>query len=742
MTDTKPPTASSKAGYWLALAAILLAAALVRLHDYDAWDANPGVFTFDHEPVLLNMDGYRYLRMARDLHEGTYGDADPLRTAPEPMSRPSPPPLLPLLAAWTAKATGLPLVRTAMVLPVVLSLSLAAPLLLICRQLGLPRGAGLVAAAIALTWFAYVYRTAFGWVDTDCLILTFTLYAGALAYGAGASRERSRRAWCLLGAVCNAGLFAWWWDQAPEAVAAICLAPLLLSAALCYRPGRREARAVAGLAVVAAAACLAAWPDPVLERLRIVADVVHDGGGAPEDGLAAPAQGVAELRPVDLPAARLFPTLLGGFPNPAEDVAELQPVDFPAVVLYPFLLLCLGGLAKPLRRTPRAAAVTLLVPVLLTLSTGVLGLRALIFWAPAVGLSVASLMPAAGQERGWRSGSLRITGAAALIVSVSMVIELTRAPPTPSVASMLPAIQAVRAHTPEEAIVWTSWNHGAALMYYTGRRTIADGQFMEGERQVYANAPLAHPDEAVARRLMRFYAARGMTGMRAAEALAGSDGTGLAWLSERLGEPPEAAARALLEAVRRGGPEDAPERAPCASVDACRAFLFPERVPPVYVLLTRGILTTRWFRYGSWDRAKGASAPWALHVAQGAARSGDRLILGDGAVFDVAEGGALDLTMQGKTVSEAVGTLATHEGEVIREIDYGHPEGLRIDWKPEEGVATIVTANVGRSVFHRLFVRRRGDGDAFRPVAVDDPAVALWEVVARAAPRGTAGPAR
>ena len=366
MTDTKPPIASRKAGYWLALAAFLLAAALVRLHDYDAWDANPGVFTFDHEPMLLNMDGYRYLRMARDLHEGTYEGADPLRTAPKPMSRPNPPPLLAVRAA---------------------------------------------------------------------------------------------------------------------------------------------------------------------------------------------------------------------------------------------------------------------------------------------------------------------------------------------------------------------------------RRTIADGQFMEGERQVYANAPLAHPDEAVARRLMRFYAARGMKGMRAAEALAGSDGTGLAWLSERLGEPPEAAARALLEAVRRGGPEGVTENAPCASVDACRAFLFPERVPPVYVLLTRGILTTRWFRYGSWDRAKGASAPWALHVAQGAARSGDRLMLGDGAVFDVGEGGALDLTMQGKTVSEAVGTLATHEGEVIREIDYGHPEGLRIDWKPEEGVATIVTANVGRSVFHRLFVRREGDGDAFRPVAVDDPAVALWEVVARAAPR-------
>ena len=53
MTAREPPVEPRKAGYRLALVAILLAAVLVRLHDYDAWGANPGVFTFDHEPVLL-----------------------------------------------------------------------------------------------------------------------------------------------------------------------------------------------------------------------------------------------------------------------------------------------------------------------------------------------------------------------------------------------------------------------------------------------------------------------------------------------------------------------------------------------------------------------------------------------------------------------------------------------------------------------------------------------------------------
>ena len=141
-----------KAGYRLALVAILLAGVVVRVHDYGAWQAAPGMYELDHEPVLLNLDGYHYLRLARDLHEGVYEGAHRLRTAPEPAPWPHPPPLLSVLTAGIAEATGLSLVWTAVMLPVALSLTVAGPLLLLCRQLGLSRGSGLVATAIALTW--------------------------------------------------------------------------------------------------------------------------------------------------------------------------------------------------------------------------------------------------------------------------------------------------------------------------------------------------------------------------------------------------------------------------------------------------------------------------------------------------------------------------------------------------------------------------------------------------------------
>ena len=114
---------------------------MVRVHDYGAWQASPGVHGIGHEPVLLNLDGYHYLRLARDLARGVYEGADTLRTAPEPASRPNPPPLLSVLAATAAEATGLSLIRAAAMLPVVLSLTVAGPLLLLCRQLGLPRAA-------------------------------------------------------------------------------------------------------------------------------------------------------------------------------------------------------------------------------------------------------------------------------------------------------------------------------------------------------------------------------------------------------------------------------------------------------------------------------------------------------------------------------------------------------------------------------------------------------------------------
>ena len=217
---------------------IVAVGVFARVHTYGDWQKHQQIFFFDYEPLLLNSDGYYYLRFARDLREDNYQPFDELRLAPEPPLRPQPPPLLSVLTAPISKITPFSLHWSAVLLPVILSLSLILPVFALCRLYNISTLSSLIAALVAISSQTYVGRTSMGVFDTDCLIVTFALSASVLAVGFGQYQNYRRYAY-LLGAGINMGLFLWWWDQAPEAVILICPIPILISSLFYYRPKLR-----------------------------------------------------------------------------------------------------------------------------------------------------------------------------------------------------------------------------------------------------------------------------------------------------------------------------------------------------------------------------------------------------------------------------------------------------------------------------------------------------------------------
>ena len=686
---------------WLLLALVLAAGVLLRTHDYAVWQEHRELYFFEGEPLLLNADGYHYLRLARDLRRGDYRPVDELRTTPEHPLRPDPPPLLSVLTAALSPSGATSLAWTALVLPVVLSLSLVVPVLVLCRQLRIPALPALVAALAAIASRTYLVRTSLGAYDTDCLIVSFSLFASVLALGFGLCRGWRRHA-CLLGAALNAACFAWWWDQAPEAVALICLAPLAVSAALHYRPRRREGWIVGGVVAAGLIAGLTAAWQAVREALGGIREVLVHG----VKGTTA------------------------GFPDVRDDIGELHGLDWGQLVegttvFAPVLPLGVVGLAWLAWTHPRRVLVGLTVPLLLALGVFVFGYRAMIFWGPALGVGLAFLATAVGRRLGayrpWLATAV-VAGAAALVVIPRAAFELSEPSAAPRVTYVMPAVPSIRERTPPNAVIWTTWTAGYPLMYFTGRRVIADGEFMSGERRVYGNLPLASRDSDLARNFMRFYVEHGMAGLHRIYDPAGSAGDGLRWVKRHLGQPPEAAARALLELA-------AASRDPvCTSVEACRAFLFPPETEPVYLLLNHEMMAGKWFRYGTWDAGDNrgeASAALLLHRIR---RTGDTLVLREDLAMDVNEGKRLTLRADGREFKQPVGKLVTYTGSVLEEKDYGHPEGFHVEWMPHNGFGAIMTRNVAESLFNRLFIRHTSNPRHFRHTEVRAPAFSLWEV--------------
>ena len=155
----------------IAFTAILFLGLFVRVDDFRAWKKSPDICFFDGNPLLGAFDGYYYLRLARDLLDDTYEPKDILRyrsrpgNSPRPFMRPSPPPLISVLAATTSKITGLSLDWVGVFLPVFLGVLLAFPVYGIGRDIG-GCSMGLVAACMSLLSPYYVYRSGMGWFDT------------------------------------------------------------------------------------------------------------------------------------------------------------------------------------------------------------------------------------------------------------------------------------------------------------------------------------------------------------------------------------------------------------------------------------------------------------------------------------------------------------------------------------------------------------------------------------------------
>ncbi|MCZ7597639.1 MAG: hypothetical protein M5U09_07760 [Gammaproteobacteria bacterium] len=213
LRNPRPGFRSSTGSWWwtiAALAAVFVFALFLRLDNLVRWQELPHAYFVDDAPMLLNVDGYYYLDLARDLVEGNYKPVDLDRVVPDGRPRPLPPPLLPVLTASVQKLSGASFEWVGVVLPAVVGAFIVLPVF----ALGYRLGGGVMALVAAFAAAAsphYLQRTTLGWFDTDGLVVVLPLaIARALmrfAETGGAHRWRY-----LAAAVVFEMIMLWWWD--------------------------------------------------------------------------------------------------------------------------------------------------------------------------------------------------------------------------------------------------------------------------------------------------------------------------------------------------------------------------------------------------------------------------------------------------------------------------------------------------------------------------------------------------
>jgi dolichyl-diphosphooligosaccharide--protein glycosyltransferase len=461
-------------------------AVLVRVKDLPQWMANPDFAIHQGQPLLTNYDGYYYLGLARDLLEHTYDPIDEKRATPDGYPRPWPPPLLSTLAAGMTRATGLPLLWLATLLPAVLGATIVVPVFLLGRRFG-GDDAGAVAAILAGLAPYFLLRSSLGWFDTDCLNPTFALSLAYFALRIGETAPPHRYGH-LLGFVLTFAGFFWWWDSTPETVSLLGFGTLCAAAAALYRPGRRGWLFLGGI-VVCLAGGLVAW----------------QGSGFV----------VQVFRRIPEYLGYVTKVEMGPFPNVGISLGEqaspgLGDLCVKAAGSIPGFVVGVVGLGWFTVRDFRRALV--LTPLLVVGALSIAAERFIVFLSPlcvlGVGIIVARVLGHSPVHR-----TLASVGVIGLLIPP--LVELADGTRWPSETPRLVAgLERIAADSAPGSVVWSHPDLGYLVGYFSRRATVGDGSVHEGDRMTFASFPYASKDGDEAADFIRSYVLRGAASMR------------------------------------------------------------------------------------------------------------------------------------------------------------------------------------------------------------------------------------
>lgn len=685
-----------------ALIIIIVIGVFFRLDDLRQWHQYEQKAFFNNQPLHTTFDAWFYLSLAKDLVDGTYKPIDEKRGIPESPPRPSPPPLISIIAAGIAKITPFSLSWIGAVLPIILGPLLAIPLYLMGRYYGGPV-MGIVASLMALLYPFYIYRSNLGRFDTDCMNVTWALSAAFLFLRFGIEKTKKRYIY-FGGGIIVYVLFLWWWDQTPAVVGAITFLPLGVALAFFYRPERKETLLFFGILFVSA-----------------VLFLIIMGPGIP----------IKILKEIWRQFLYISKDSGGDFPNIGLTISEQKKPSLEMIVSYTtrnvliFIFAIAGILWLFWKRFKEGLfLISLIVLSVITVS---FANRFLIFMIPLVALGTGYALSTVWSLR-QRFSPLYIICPLLIILFILPLYNSNKAYtqwPKES-GTVVAGMDTAQKATPSDAVIWAWWDHGYALTYFARRATVNDGSIHSGERTVYTAIPFTTDNYRLAANFMQFYVIRGIKGIRKFyRATDNKPAIGMRLIKEILGAGPENG-RTIIEKANLKAVKD------CQTTDDWLKFFFPVEKRPIYLfldnLLTKIITTVYWF--GTWDIEKQDGKHPFYTPCYGIHKKGDWLISRKGLALN-SKNGEVRVRNEKLRVNKEIVQLSHLMIRKKREIakkSFHQNNGYRFEMLEQSQFGALMDANIAESVFNKLFIRHIFPKKYFRPVQLRPPHYQLWEV--------------
>lgn len=676
---------------YLILAGILALSLWIRVNNFATHIEFEDRYFDAGLPLIVNVDGYYFLDLARDLLTNTYSTFDTERVLPDGTARPSPPPLLSALTAAISWLSGTELEWIAVFVPAILGALIVIPMF----ALGWAFGGSLVAAIAALVAALsphFLVRTSLGWFDTDCGVVALALtntwlvvrFADAINK---VSDDDIRPWWWLIATIPVTMVFVWWWEFGSAPALASALLPL--AAALTLPSLHKKSRVVILILGITTAA-LVEWLTP--------------------GTLASFSSKLFYLLEIDDDS----------FPSAAINVAEQRNPDITEIALrsmagWPGFILALIGLLILVVRQPQRAI--LLVFPLSVAFLSLVAARFMIFVGPVVGLGIGMLVKTIYDTVTVPKLKWIVTGTVIAIVLAPLLLHAYRddAISPLRLPYQVAAMKELNELLPGDAAIFADWSHGHPLKYLSRRAIFADGAHHSGRRVYGFSNPLAMTDARQAANALRFYSVYGPKGYDMAQSLLDADwNTTMNFLARGFAAGPDAVAVF-------------PDTTGINDQDIRRQWvdlLFPVATRPIYIYLDFDKIRTPWYTFGSWDFTKREGQKFA-HTPILNLKVIGHTVFNDRVMFNLDTGDAQYLGQQ--VPVRRIIVLNKSGQRYVRNISKLKGWNLEIDLNRESGL--LFSDNVADSVGRRLYAGNMDVRPYFEPVLDNLPYVGVWQVL-------------
>ena len=461
----------------------------VRLDDLQVWNKNKSRFYYGERPIFTGYDAFYFARYGKEFSEGTYraGERDPLKFVPDGANFPSTIPMLSFIGSFVSEMTNSSIESVSLWLIPSLSVLFVVPLVLYFHRLGLPL-AGFGGALLGVVSFVYLVRTSVARFDTDALNLFFPFAIALFLLRSLYSKGRTTYLNLILAGVLSQ-LYHWWYAHPGINLTiflAYCFALLLFKEI----PKRDKLVAVIVLFISS---------NPLI-LLGGVFNLV----------------GLVKIYIINF----FKPAVGGGFPNVMMSISEAQRFDLLKTAemssgnVFLFSVGLAGLVLLILKRFKD------LLPILPLLLIGLMALkggqRFGMYLAPFIGIGVGYIAERLSfyikDAWVWSFKVIAIASMAILFLfsNEKSLTFLARPVIPPGLVGDFLKLSTL---TPTDSWVWTWWDYGNMVQYFSERATFHDGQG-KGPKTYFVATTFATPDPAVAHNVILGVSRIGAEGIR------------------------------------------------------------------------------------------------------------------------------------------------------------------------------------------------------------------------------------